>query len=1058
MIRRHVLFLIGGLLLGPALVIFGPLGLTQAQEPVPQGGGGSSHWLSGVHVDRRGPIDPSAGRVVIHAVGIEPIRFQSAERLSVEANTPFTLSGFPRAQVIERYHAIQLVQRQAGALTGLGFGLARAIAGPSSTYESSDGVIRPAAVCVVDSTADSGPGTLRRCLENAGVGDIITFDAGVFPPTSPATISLSSELPRIITASLTIDGSEAGVILDGDALSDGHGLVVLGTDGVRIQGLQIVHFPQIGIVVADGATNTVIGGDRFTGRGPLGQGNLVSGNGTVGVWIQDAGTLSNTVLGNYIGTDVSGTAAHGNAYVGVLVREGASSNVIGGDTPGARNVISGNGYDGIWIEHLGTAGNYVLGNYVGTDASGTTLLPNDRAGVIIGFGATDNVIGGDIPGARNLISGNGYMGIVIQNTGTTGNHICGNLIGTDVSGTTAVPNHSGVFIAGAAAGNTIGGDTAESGNLISGNVQAGVQIQDEGTTNNDLIGNYIGTDISGTAALPNYVGVLVLSQATDNTIGEGAFSARNLISGNAYAGVFIQDEGTSGNQVLGNFIGTNISGTDAISNGQFGVSIVHGATDNVVGGDTAGAGNLISGNGDIGVKIENSGTMSNIVRGNYIGTDVSGTAFLGNAQLGVVIHDGATNNIIGGESSGARNLISGNGQVGVLIEDAGTSANQVLGNYIGTDVSGTAFLGNTELGVVVHDGATNNTIGGDTRGAGNLISGNGLVGVLIEDAGTSENQVLGNYIGTDVSGSAPLGNARAGILIKTEATSNTIGGDASGARNLISGNGQIGVWIEGAGTSGNRVLGNYIGTDVSGTVSLGNAEQGVVIHDGATNNTIGGDTSEARNVISGNGQAGIWIEDVGTSGNRVLGNVIGTDVSGTVSLGNEGFGVCIAFGAMDNTVGVSNTIVFNASAGVVVSGTNTLCNTVTRNVIHDNGGLPIDLVSVPIPMSPRPPDLRGFSSLTNTVWGTACPGCCVEIYANLTAAPAGTVFLGDVRADEEGYLNLSLADVPPYPYLAATATDLDGTTSEFSAGFFWPDVPWHRIYLPIVTRNGWRVW
>jgi hypothetical protein len=152
---------------------------------------------------------------------------------------------------------------------------------------------------VVTGTADSGPGTLRHCLGNAVAGDTIIFDVGVFPPTSPTIISLSSELPWITVDDLTIDASDAGVILDGSGLSSGYGFVVWGADGVKIRGLQIVQFPQHGVAIAGGATNTVIGGDRFTGNGPLGQGNLINGNGQLGVWLEGSGTTSNTVHGNF---------------------------------------------------------------------------------------------------------------------------------------------------------------------------------------------------------------------------------------------------------------------------------------------------------------------------------------------------------------------------------------------------------------------------------------------------------------------------------------------------------------------------------------------------------------------------------------------------------------------------------------------------------------------------------------------------------------------------------------------------------------------------------------
>src|SRR5262249_45811032 len=146
----------------------------------------------------------------------------------------------------------------------------------------------------------------------------------------------------------------------------------------------------------------------------------------------------------------------------------------------------------------------------------------------------------------------------------------------------------------------------------------------------------------------------------------------------------------SSNLIEGNYIGTNLTGTVALSNNGDGVAIGFGTTANTIGGSTS-ASNLISGNGGNGVFID--GANSNLVAGNFIGTDLHGTKTLGNFD-GVVIDGGATDNTIGGTTAGARNLISGNigmilGPTGdqVLITDAGTSANLVAGNFIGTDVN-----------------------------------------------------------------------------------------------------------------------------------------------------------------------------------------------------------------------------------------------------------------------------------------------------------------------------------------------------------------------------------
>jgi hypothetical protein len=184
---------------------------------------------------------------------------------------------------------------------------------------------------VVTSPEDSGTGTLRQALLDAQAGNTILFDSVAFPPAHPVTISLHSELPTIVMDDLTLDGSDAGVILDGSRLTDGAGLLIHGADGVVVRGLQIVNFPESGIVLDGGASLITIGGDRSIGKAPLGQGNLLSGNRHAGIWVEDEGTSNNLVIGNYIGTDVAGFHPYGNLYSGVLIGYGASHNILGNE-------------------------------------------------------------------------------------------------------------------------------------------------------------------------------------------------------------------------------------------------------------------------------------------------------------------------------------------------------------------------------------------------------------------------------------------------------------------------------------------------------------------------------------------------------------------------------------------------------------------------------------------------------------------------------------------------------------------------------------------------------
>jgi len=213
---------------------------------------------------------------------------------------------------------------------------------------------------VVNSTADSGPGTLRQALLDAQSGDTITFDPAVFPTSSPATIYPTSSLPLISQGNLRIDASNAGVILDGSNISEewAHGLDI-NSDGNIIHGLQIVNFsPGTGIALGGGAQYNIIGGDRSVGSGPLGQGNLVS-NANTGIALFDDGTSFNTVTGNLIGTDPTGIKSWGNYGIGVHILNGASRNTIGPD-----NIIAYNNDYGIGIQDSNSFGNTITQNSI----------------------------------------------------------------------------------------------------------------------------------------------------------------------------------------------------------------------------------------------------------------------------------------------------------------------------------------------------------------------------------------------------------------------------------------------------------------------------------------------------------------------------------------------------------------------------------------------------------------------------------------------------------------------------------------------------------------------
>lgn len=575
---------------------------------------------------------------------------------------------------------------------------------------------------------------------------------------------------------------------------------------------------------------------------------------------------------------------------------------------------------------------------------------------------------------------------------------------------------------------------------------AGISLSTNG--GNHIEGNYIGTDVTGTQDRGNFVQGIYVYASTNNVIGGTTTATRNLISGNDSDGVYLYGAGTSGNLIQGNYIGTNADGTTAL--GNYGGIYIHSAHGNTVGGTATGARNLISSNSTNGILIYGAGTTNNTVQGNYIGTNASGASVLGNIYDGILVNtvSGTGTNTIGGTTAAARNIISGNLESGISLYH-NTSTLLVQGNYVGTDVTGSLDLGNNIDGITISDSCSS-TIGGTTAGAGNLISGNNRYGIYFYGLGANVNVVQGNSIGTDAAGTHDLGNTLSGITIAYGAN-NTIGGSTTAARNLISGNDEAGIVIVYADAFGNLVQNNLIGTDVTGTLPLGNSYRGIHLQD-AANNTL------VTNVIAASGSHGIRIAGTAT-GNTIQGNFIGTDLGGTLALGNAEHGIAIAgsnntIGGTD--AGTHNTIANNALDGISVDGGTG--NVLEGNILRANGGLGIDLDPEGVTANDSgdtdsgPNNLQNFPSLTSVTGGTtttvngsfnsaANTNYRLEFFSNSVCDPSdngeGQTYLGftNVITDDSGNASFNTtlaAGTTNDQFVSATATDPNGNTSEFS--------------------------
>ena len=385
-----------------------------------------------------------------------------------------------------------------------------------------------------------------------------------------------------------------------------------------------------------------------------------------------------------------------------------------------------------------------------------------------------------------------------------------------------------------------------------------------------------------------------------------------------------------------------------------------------------------------------------------------------------------------GSGTTIRGLDLTNFQAGVNIDTA-ASGNQIVGNFIGVDPSGTTALGNTLAGVFI--ASPNNTIGGTTPADRNVISGN-ATGIEVLGPG---NLIVGNFIGTTASGTSGLGKSSdlAGIYVQGEGSETTIGGTTAAERNVISGNGQFGIQ-----STAVRLLvqGNYVGVDRTGLAPLvNNAGIRLFGTTGPRNDTIGGTADGAGNVIASRG-SGIDLTSFSTviEGVLIQGNAIGTDPTGTAVLGNS-VGID-ARGARNITIGgtaagagnlIANTDASDAGAGVRV-----YLATVLGNSIFGNAGPGIE--------GPQGPFLTDAS--TTAIMGRLLAPAGLyrlEFFATPDSGPTSSnegktyigtldVTIGGVGNGTEIFTFSPAGGVPTGQFLTATSTGPDGTTSAFS--------------------------
>lgn len=587
-------------------------------------------------------------------------------------------------------------------------------------------------------------------------------------------------------------------------------------------------------------------------------GNLISGNTSHGINVFQASGLTNpnTISKNVIGTNedsyslIAATAdaalALPNGGNGINL-DNCNKNIIGGATPAAGNLVSGNTGNGIAITNNSDF-NQIDANIIGLNSNGNASIPNGKNGIDVTALANNNTIGTVSP---NYISGNTDNGI--QLNGASNNTIAKNIIGFGKNGSTIYSNgKDGISLTGSS-NNTIGGPTAADGNIIAGNIGNGISMV--ATSNsNTLSNNLIGTSISGTGAPAGVKQVfgVEIDASHGNTL------SFNTVGNSSADGISLVNAGTDAlpNLIKSNMVGMGKTGVGVVANAGNGIHLSNSSY-NMIGGTLAADKNVVAGNTGIGIKlVENSN--SNTVENNYIGTNVGGTAKFANS-VGISLTSANSNKILS-------NLVSGNTGNGIALAQSGSTGpiatgngNTINGNTIGFTSSG-GVLANGVNGIFLTQ-SSYNTIG--ATGAANVIGNNVKDGIALVNASTN-NAIAYNTVGLNAGKNAKAANKN-GITITSSNTNNI-------NNNTISGNTNDGLVLDASNT--NTVSANIVGTSAAlATNDLGNGATGISLLNGAASNTVGTTNTVAYN------QEAIVVDGATTIQNKISQNSVYCNLS-----------------------------------------------------------------------------------------------------------------------------------------------------------------------------------
>ena len=590
---------------------------------------------------------------------------------------------------------------------------------------------------VVSNTKDSGAGSLRAAVAAANKRSKSTTTNITF--TTTGTIVLKSNFPPIMRK----------VIIDGTAIP-GHVAGSAPLVGVNANGHRAFRF------------DPGSGGSQLLGLSIT----EASGNGVT----LTAGRI--TVNYNYIGLTTAGQSrgdagysGAGNRGDGIYVERSSKGNKIGVnptlEVGAVGNVISNN--RGAGIRMIGSSGNVIQANRIGTNPAGTRAMGNRHGGIEL-IGASKNKIGGEAIGSNSNGPNNP--------TGTEGD----------------VPEN---YVA------------PPQGNLVSGNKREGILIsaKSKGTL---LSGNFVGTNAAGVAAIPNTGnGVRVIdSNGTvfrGCTVTDNPFVYYNVISGNKRNGIHVTDSDNT--VVQANFFGVGMDNTTIVPNKLNGMLFDGDSKKPHVGGVIP-LGNVAAGNGQNGIAVRD--TVSGFITFNTFGGLLAFKGAAPNKHSGLLVSS------TGGNNFARTNVFSGNRRHGIHL--TGNAKGMTIDpNIIGLSTKGDTPLRNNGNGILVDGNARGNTIGGNRVSVIPQNASSGNVGYGLVFAGNArDNKVYNTFIGTGVAISTPVPNLKGGILVTGKARNNYIGATGSQKINVIAGNIGYGVTLT-KNSSGNVIANNNIG-------------------------------------------------------------------------------------------------------------------------------------------------------------------------------------------------------------------------------------------------------